>query len=389
MNKKALFKTLSSIATLYMIFFLVSCGGGGGGGGIKAPNVEALSASITSPTGTQTIYAGDFVNFQATISGGTTPYTYQWDFGGGATNSTLEDPGVIIFNSIGNYTVNLMVTDKNGTKASSSVIINVGNVGNIPTNISGIISTNTTWTKVKSPYILTGNVQIPYGVTVTVEPGAIIKGDSSIGTMPWLYVYGTLNAVGSSSDKIHFQNMYIMSSNVGSVPVFTEPSRVNMAYAEILNLAVLSFDGVGAFSIRDSLLEGTSIEFLLNGSTEDCYFERNIIINSSDILLSLLDNSKYYIRNNVFYNAEITALNPPPNLFLEYNSFIITGTGYAIKLEGGSNINGANNYWNTTNTSTIDSMIYDSNDNLNYPTLNYKPFLTSPDPNTPDITPHI
>ena len=36
----------------------------------------------------------------------------------------------------------------------------------------------------------------------------------------------------------------------------------------------------------------------------------------------------------------------------------------------------ANNYWGTTNTSVIDSMIYDRNDDLNYYTyFTYKPFL--------------
>ena len=46
----------------------------------------------------------------------------------------------------------------------------------------------------------------------------------------------------------------------------------------------------------------------------------------------------------------------------------------------------ANNYWGTTNTSIIDSMIYDRNDDLNYYTFfTYRPLLTAPHPDTPTL----
>jgi len=85
----------------------------------------AFIGSITSPSGNTTISPGQSVNFQSTVSNGTSPYTFEWDFGGGATNSTVENPGLIIFNTAGTYTVTLTVTDGSGEQTHASVIVTV------------------------------------------------------------------------------------------------------------------------------------------------------------------------------------------------------------------------------------------------------------------------
>jgi PKD repeat protein len=83
------------------------------------------TVNITSPSGDVTITAGDSVDFECTVSNGTSPYTFQWDFGGGATNSSVENPGSIVFSTAGNYTVTLTVTDGSGETAQASVIVSV------------------------------------------------------------------------------------------------------------------------------------------------------------------------------------------------------------------------------------------------------------------------
>jgi parallel beta-helix repeat protein len=67
------------------------------------------------------------------------------------------------------------------------------------TNVNGKISSDTTWTKADSPYTFTGPVAVMSGVTLTVEPGATIN----LATY-YLQINGTLNAKGTSSDKIVF-----------------------------------------------------------------------------------------------------------------------------------------------------------------------------------------
>lgn len=70
-----------------------------------------LTATIDAPASAVIIAQGQSVNFQGSANGGTAPYTYAWDFDGGATNSTDEDPGNVTFDAADVYSVTLTVID--------------------------------------------------------------------------------------------------------------------------------------------------------------------------------------------------------------------------------------------------------------------------------------
>jgi PKD repeat protein len=59
--------------------------------------------------------------FSASIRGGTRPYSYLWDFGDGDT-STLSQPSHI-YNSVGEYTMSVIVTDSRGISKSDSALL--------------------------------------------------------------------------------------------------------------------------------------------------------------------------------------------------------------------------------------------------------------------------
>jgi hypothetical protein len=66
------------------------------------------------------------------------------------------------------------------------------------TDVSGLISTNTTWTAAASPYVVTGNILVDTLTTLTIQPGVAVRLDPAKAIM----VKGTLNAVGTAADSI-------------------------------------------------------------------------------------------------------------------------------------------------------------------------------------------
>jgi parallel beta-helix repeat protein len=101
------------------------------------------------------------------------------------------------------------------------------------TDVSGTISSNTTWTKANSPYVVTGNITVSSGVTLTVEAGVTVK----FNTSKVLLINGALIAIGTSSDSIRF------TSDESS------PSSGDWGYLKFTNSSTdASYDGSGNYS---------------------------------------------------------------------------------------------------------------------------------------------
>ncbi len=83
----------------------------------------------------------------------------------------------------------------------SGLILVFANFGVVyaATDISGIIGSDTTWTRASSPYSLTGNMLVNNGVTLTVGAGVTVNLNDY-----YIMVNGTLRAQGSGADKIQF-----------------------------------------------------------------------------------------------------------------------------------------------------------------------------------------
>ena len=68
------------------------------------------------------------------------------------------------------------------------------------TNVSGLINSNTTWDLSGSPYIVTGNLAVNAGVTLTIEAGVHIKLNSGKSIL----MNGELIAIGTADNEILF-----------------------------------------------------------------------------------------------------------------------------------------------------------------------------------------
>ncbi|MFH0866137.1 MAG: T9SS type A sorting domain-containing protein [Bacteroidota bacterium] len=88
------------------------------------------------------------------------------------------------------------------------------------TNVSGLISTNTVWTVANSPYVVIGNVLVNNGVTLTIEPGVMVKFNSGLS----LQIDGTLIAQGTISDSITFTSNTLDTAGAWGYIYFSDTS---------------------------------------------------------------------------------------------------------------------------------------------------------------------
>lgn len=99
------------------------------------------------------------VNFTANITG-TAPYSYQWDFGNGATANTASP--TVIYANPGVYTVSLVVTDANGCK-DTLVKNNYMNIGNLVPNFTSTAACQGTPTQFTNTSNLVDSVKWKFG----------------------------------------------------------------------------------------------------------------------------------------------------------------------------------------------------------------------------------
>jgi hypothetical protein len=127
-----------------------------------------------------------------------------------------------------------------------------------PTEVSGPISTNTTWSLSHNPYIVTGDVTVNSGVTLTIEAGVVVKfqavdtGNSTVQRHK-LIVDGTLNIQGVSGNEVVFtssrDDSYGGDSNGDGTA--TTPSPGKWGYVKINNAsstihhAIFRYGGLG------------------------------------------------------------------------------------------------------------------------------------------------
>lgn len=114
------------------------------------------------------------------------------------------------------------------------------NIGIAQTYVSGIIWADTTWDIAGSPYYVIGDVQVPSGVTLTIERGVTMQymGDYE------LLVKGYLNAQGSSTDSIRLVGGGTKLKFVGANLDSSHVSYVNMSGGR----AIMVGSGGGEFN---------------------------------------------------------------------------------------------------------------------------------------------
>ncbi|MGB4583911.1 MAG: PKD domain-containing protein [Rhodoferax sp.] len=340
----------------------------------------------------QNVVAGTVVTLDGSASSDANgdPLTYAWTLTSkpagstAALSSATSAKPTFTADVTGTYVASLTVNDGKVSSNTATVSISTANP------VSGLLSSSTTWTKANSPYVMTGNVMIPGGVTLSIPAGVEVRGSSF-----QIQTEGTLNISGISSDPVTLKNVVITPAGKLASNHF-----ISIVGATITGGSVYAASGnaiYGSLVLTDSRISDTS-----NGSYLYLWYplgtnviERNIFTNAGGISYGVdargaavslsVKNNKFIawtggfaIQNWAMYGANVATV--------QLNSFLSTDR-VAVRLPTGYTstvLDAANNYWGTTSSSVIASMIFDKNDDLNSGnTVNYTPILTVPDIGTP------
>ncbi len=259
------------------------------------------------------------------------------------------------------------------------------------TNVSGILSTNTTWGLSGSPYNLIGYTGVGYGITLTIQPGVRVVGNGNP-----LEIFGTLNAAGDASAMVGFTNVLVLAGTNAPAQPFSITLRNTHTVGGSICPPTASAN-YGTLVLEDNLIENLCSYIYLRYPTGDCSIRRNLFLGavSSDtslLVTSTSGNSRVFIQDNTFCQSgaavESHAANSPSLTLVTGNNFLRTNlptlklpTGYAT-----ANLIATNNYWGTTDTNLINQMIFDRNDatnSANY--VSYVPFRVGGNPNAPQV----
>lgn len=308
--------------------------------------------------------------------------SYGWDFGDGSNGSGITT--IHTYENSGSYTVQLTITDDDGASDSITMVIEVES----GTQVGGIINSNTTWTKQESPYIVTDTVQIPTGVTLTIEPGVTISKPSS-GEM--FLINGEIYAHGTPANRIFFEgvnNSIFFNASSSNIDTF-----LDLEYCTIKNGNSFGFND-GTFSLKHCILENLSGYSDIWNPKQDVYIEYNKFVNAGGFSIVSDWDIKIYIRYNLFDGLPSGSNFCIRNVIaydsfqtvVQYNSFI-NMDGIVLQLPYASPdaaMSAPENYWGTQDTDIIDSMIYDKNDNITCAGyIQYEPILTDHHPDVP------
>jgi hypothetical protein len=120
------------------------------------------------------------------------------------------------------------------------------------TPVSGIITTDTTWTKTNSPYTLTGPVGVLSGVMLTIEPGTVVNLNKYN-----MNINGTLSARGTSNDKIRITGVD------GSPPSIPLGSSLAISFTYGITIK-------GAAAIENALIKSVRIALIGPNTIYNC-----------------------------------------------------------------------------------------------------------------------
>jgi len=281
----------------------------------------------------------------------------------------------------------------------------------VATEVSGQLTEDTTWSVSDGPYLITDTIQVPEQTTLTIDPGVKAWANHDLGRDPLFKLHGEILAEGTSSDPIRIDGNGTTGTFFdadGSTP----ETFLSAEHCVFEDGGEFWMRGPGGFDLRHSELRDMRASYIwypyFDTRVEsppprtEINIEYNSFVDSGGFSVGLRNNQnqddpmRVIIRHNRFegwvsarHGGLLNNWNSrgDSEMVVEYNSFIGMTDEVVLSLpEGYENaaLSAPNNYWGTTDESTIEGMIYDENDDINSAgIIEYAPILDEPHSDTP------